>query len=200
MRSENPTREEFINILWEKGIMGRIAPEDDSRKQARQDLRKTVWPGDKNDPILYLHILYSAAAAKEAIQRSWSIITTGKGYADGIFNGSRNMLFSDNGAKVFPELKNSKKNGDVVILDELIARAKKEIENHGGVAPKKILSYDEQGEWQGISVTVDRFGGDGRVYLQLNNGKDMDAFLKANGPQGVMPELINPDNFHKPEE
>src|SRR3990167_10505766 len=87
IESRTLTRSQFIDILWDYGILGRIAPTDSIELQARVNENKTVWTGTRDDPQLYWRILYSTASALDTIQGQFSIIANSSSYIAGSFSG-----------------------------------------------------------------------------------------------------------------
>ena len=53
--------DDLVEVIWEQGILDRIAPIDAEEKRARKELRGDLWDGTRDDPELYLRIMYSAA-------------------------------------------------------------------------------------------------------------------------------------------
>lgn len=194
LSAEKIDRVELIDALWEYGIMGRIAPKDEAEKNARVALEKAVWEGDREDPKLYWRILYSAAAAKNAAEKNYSIMAGSHGYITGAFQGLYGILASPKAEDAFPEMKEGK-NSMIAVIDDFIARAKKELEKRGTKPPEKLLPIGAVGKWNGIEVTVENYTDDGLVWLRAEDLDDHTKLYRFTHGRGASPDEINPEDF-----
>lgn len=194
LNAEKIDRAELIDALWEYGIMGRIAPKDEIEKNARMQLEKAVWEGNREDPKLYWRILYSAAAAKNATEKNYSIMAGSHGYITGAFQGLYGVLASPKAEDTFPEMKEGK-NPMIAVIDGFMDRAKKELEKRGVKPPEKLPQIGAKGKWNGIEVTIGSYTDDGLVWLKTESEEDHMKLYKFTHGRGAPPDEINPDDF-----
>ncbi|MFA6588452.1 MAG: hypothetical protein WCT08_05280 [Patescibacteria group bacterium] len=203
INADSTDKDKLFEVLWEDGVLNRIVPADLEAKNARQQLGRTVWPGSREDPALYLRILYSCAFSEEALKRNYSIVADSRGLITGAFNGFNQALYSEKAFAFFPEYKTGK-NPSFEFLAYIADRAKAELKKIGVQPPDKIIPWDAEGVWQGIKVVVDRSTSDGRLAFRAKDPKDSlrlsEELRKTGHDYGVVPaEEINPDDFHLPD-
>ncbi|MBI2595484.1 hypothetical protein HYW46_01970 [Candidatus Daviesbacteria bacterium] len=191
---DEQTREDFIEILWNDGILNHIAPTDPAVIAARKSKGRPVWDQGRDDHRLYWKILYSAAAAKEACGRDWSMIAGSDSFVAGIFSPiyeafSRGLL-----QKFYP----NQTNPQIVILSDITERAKQELEKRNQNTAGHPLGYGLNCTWRGLELKVDRFTGDGKIYFQAKSLEDhVKLYELAKENDGfVLPWEINPEDFN----
>jgi hypothetical protein len=196
LEQEEPSKEELMDILWEHGVLNRIAPLDPDEKQARMKLGKTVWKEDREDPELYWRLLYSAHAVQENQKTGVTTIASGYEYTSGAFQGYHQAMFDEKkGNKIFTG--EDKKEGTKILIDELMKRARGELIKRGVTPHENMISLGVTGEWQGVPVTVDRFTHDGLVHFRADDAEGHAALYKHldEGKAGASPSRIDPDDF-----
>lgn len=194
LSAEKIDRAHLIDTLWEYGIMGRIAPKDETEKNARIALEKAVWEGDREDPKLYWRILYSAAAAKNAVEKNYSLAAGSHSYITGAFQELYGILASPKAKDAFPEMK-ERKNPTIIIIDEFMNRAKIELEKRGVKPPDKLLPIGAKGRWNGIEATIETYTDGGLVWLKGDSTEDHMKLYKFTHGRGASPDEINPKDF-----
>ena len=197
--------DKFIDVIWEKGILDRVAPKDEEEKRARQGVGSKVWEGERDDPELYWRIMYSAGHIREFSERQFTMHAAG--FADvGIYQGVVKLLYSEKHEKFRKKLYPDRKSNPVVIVsDEIIERAKKELETLGVESHKKLIPWGAVGKYEDIEVEVDRYMEDGLVSLRALNYEDHMklydlANLKRKHPGLVSPSELDPKDFKLPED
>lgn len=195
-QKENVSRKELIDIIWEYGILERISPKNENEKQARKSLKKTVWEGDRENPELYWRLLYSTAASLEAIKNKYSIVAPSYGYITGAFEGLNRALLPQHCQAIFPESeKNPNTNFHEIILNDIIEKAKSEIENKGKKPPKNLIPYGTEINWQGQKFNVERYTFDGKILLEADTPEKHNFLFDTGVADGIPPEKINHDQY-----
>lgn len=194
LNSDKIDRSALVDVLWKEGVLGRVAPEDREEKHARMQLEKAVWKGKRDDPELYWRILYSAGAAKNAVEKRYSITAGSHGYITGALQDIYKISSSPKAESVFPETKEGE-NLAIILIEELIDRAKKELEKRGVKPPKKLLPIGSKGKWNGIEVTIESYTDDGLVWLKTESEEDHMKLYKFTHGRGASPDEINPEDF-----
>jgi len=197
LNAKEADRNSLIDVLWNSGILDRIAPVNPEEKESRIKLGKKIWRGDRDDPELYWRILYAAAAAKEAIERGWSVVSGSGGYIIGFFQGANEVIFSERNKDFFPETNDKMLHANpyLILTESIIERARVELEKRGIKPHQKFPRYGARGKWKGVDVKIDRFSDDGLVWLK---GIDINAHNKLyelSKGGGILPSEINPDDF-----
>lgn len=195
--SEEQTREGFVNMLWEQGILDRISPIDQDEITSRKSKDRPVWDKGRESPELYWKILYSAAAAKEAIQRNWTLATNSDSYIVGIFPPIYQAMEKGVVNKLYPKNENESPNPLVTIIDEIITKAKSELEKREQNISGHPIKLNTHGKWHGIDVVVENFSGQGEIGFRANNLQDhMRLYDLARETMGAaQPWEIDPSNF-----
>lgn len=196
LEQSDPSKEELMDILWEHGVLDRIAPVDPDEKQAREKLGKTVWKGDREDPELYWQLLYSAAAVEDNVKKGRTITASGSGYVSGAFQGYHQAMFDEEkGAKIFTD--EERKAGTEILIKDLMDRAKKELTKRGITQHEKMIPLGGKGEWHEIPVTVNGYTEKGLIQLRADSMEGHAALYEYldESKVGVSPSQINPDDF-----
>lgn len=194
LNSDKIDRSALMDVLWEEGVLDRVAPEDREEKHARMQLEKAVWKGKRDDPELYWRILYSAAAVKNAIEKNYSIAAGSHSYVTGAFQDIYKIFSSPKAENAFPETKEGK-NPAIIVIEELMDRAKKELEKRGVKPPEKMLQIGSKGKWNGMEVTIENYTDDGLIWLKADSPEDHMKLYKFTHGRGAPPDEINPDDF-----
>ncbi len=191
-----PTRELFVDILLTNGILDHIAPTDLEEIAARKAEQRPVWDKSRDDPHLYWKILYSAAAAKEAVEKQWSVVADNGSYVRGIFPGIYEAINNGIFAKLYPEATKSKQPA-IFVLDDIIDKVKQELEMRNQSTVGHPIKCGLKGEWRGVKGTIDRYSGDGAILLYASSYDDhtrlYDKTKENRG--GIMPWEIDPSSF-----
>jgi hypothetical protein len=177
---DNAGREELNEILWNKGILDRIAPDDNHQdeKNARIKLNKAIWEGKRSDPELYRRIIYAIEESRHTLNTTHSF-SPGNGWLyplNSFFSRNLATIHPDFPAKqlikFFPEATKDYKVGYNKFLDDLIKRAKQELVNLGEPMPEKIISIGDEGIWKGNKVKVTDLSNKGLITIRGINTKD----------------------------
>src|SRR3990172_6966217 len=72
------SREELVDIVWEKGILDHVAPTNELERRAREQMKRDVY--DRESEELFWRVMYSAGNIREASKTNASIVF---GYAPG---------------------------------------------------------------------------------------------------------------------
>lgn len=196
LEQSEPSKEELMDILWEYGVLDRVAPVDPNEKQAREKLGKTVWKGDREDPELYWQLLYSAAAVEDNAKKGRTITASYSGYVSGAFQGFHQAMFNEEkGAKIFTA--DERKTGAEILTKDLMVRAKNELTKRGITQHEKMIPLEGKGEWHGIPVTISGYTEKGLISFQADNAAGHAALYEHldESKVGVSPSQINPDDF-----
>jgi len=70
LKRENVSLEEVIEVLFQKGILNRLAPLDRRAIALRREQRRPVYNEGRDDPALYEKLFYSVECAKESLEYS----------------------------------------------------------------------------------------------------------------------------------
>ncbi len=189
--SGGQSREELMDLVWEYGIMDRIAPEDVSERDARKELGSAVWEGDRDDPSLYWRIMYAAANSQEAIEKNYSVAASGRNFIVGALNGIKNVYMNERLSKFFPDYQNGKDGiPENFTLNYIIERSKQELEKRGVKPPEKLISLGAKGRWHGVEFTVDSYTDQGKIWPKVENREDHMRIFDEGGGEGIPPEEI----------
>lgn len=197
LNSEEQTRAGFLSLLWEQAILDHIAPLDQKEIAARKSKDRPVWDKGRESPELYWKILYSAAAAKEATQRNWTLAADSNSYIVGIFPPIYAAMEKRVIDKLYPKNGNESPNRIVTIIDDIITKAKSELEKRDQQTTGHPLKWESHGKWHGIDVIVERFSGSGEISFRAKNIEDhMKLYDMAPDTSGAaQPWEIDPSNF-----
>lgn len=198
VRSDNPTKEAFIDVLWNGAILDRIAPLDPEVAALRKSQSRAVFEGERGNHELYWRIMYAAAGCTENIRMGASLICAPDNYVDGIYRELHRVWMTNTLEVIYPDWQSR-------ILDvtgDIILRAKNEIKATGDSESLvgHPLRYGAEGEWQGMKVRVDGFASDGTVVFRAGNIEDrMRIYTESNNRGTVFPWTIDPRTFKLPD-
>ncbi len=192
--NDEATFDDLIGAIWEKGMLGRIAPEDPQEANARKDLGKTVWEGKKgrDDEDLYWSIIYCLRSQELSMKARDTIAAadyTGGGMS-AVYQFTRNnekqrQLFGD---KSFEDIFLS-------VGAAITEKAKGEITRLGGTPPTSFVELGAQGTVNGIDVIVERYTGEGKLSLKARNFEDHAALYEITP---ISASKLNPEEFKVP--
>lgn len=199
VRSDHPTKEEFIDVLWNSAILNRVAPIDPEVAALRKSEGRVVFEGGRGNPELYWRIMYAAAGCTENIVIGASLICGQNNYVVGVYPELHRVWKTNTLEAIYPDWQSR-------ILDvtgDIIMRAKSEIIKATGDSESLVghpLRYGAEGEWQGMKVRVDGFAGDGTVVFRAGNIEDqMRIYTESNNRGTVFPWTIDPRTFKLPD-
>lgn len=197
---EDSTLQDVVDVIWEKGILDRVAPIDEEVKQQRIDGGHETFEGTRNDVELYWRLLASMENMKESINCSVS-----GGYAAAIISGFSHIYDQKNIDRFFPDDSNRKKGKwqeDLLYyFDCFHEKAKSELEARGEKVPDALPQVGDKGVYHGINVVVKTYAGNGTIYLQgetLNDHRKLFDFSEdyGDGYGGISLKEVC-ENFHK---
>lgn len=190
-----PTRARFIDILWTNGILDHIAPENPEEIAKRKSRKRPVWEKGRENPHLYWRILYSIASAREVLEKQLSIGVSKDSYVGGVFTGISEAEANGLLSKIYPE---KGKNRWTFVLDDLIEKAKKELEGKDQNITGHPIPSGIKGEWRGVAVTTRKYSDDGRIVLEGNSLKDHELLSQLLGKTwgAAEPWEVDPNGFH----
>lgn len=194
---DKQTREDFIEILWSNAILDHIAPTDPAVIEARKAKKRPVWDSGREDPRLYWRILYSAAAAKEAVERNWSVVAGSDNFVVGIFSSIYSIYSKGLVQKLYPDAVPNI-NPQLLVLNDILERAKQELVKRNQNTEGHPLKYESKGTWRRLGLKVDRFTGSGEIYFQTKSIEDHTKLLyelAAENQGRVLPWEIETVNF-----
>lgn len=167
---EHSTLDQLLDVIWNDGILGRIAPTDPQEKAARVALQKDVWQGSRDDEELYWRILYSAGYVTEPEVLRHSTFPTG--YASGAVGRGRMavLMSKDRGAHVIP--KEHQDDPLLFLAGKIMDRAREEIRKRGGAPHDTLIPWNAKATWNGMKVQVTRYTSDGLLYLKGESYQD----------------------------
>ncbi len=195
--ASDKTRDGFVDVLWKYGILDRIAPNNQEEITARIEGSRPVFENSRDDPQLYWRILYSAQAARQAIENGWSIVVNSNSYVIGAISGINQGIRNGTLAKLYSMPADDTVDPLIPAIDDIVNRAKRELESRGQETTGHPLSPGAKGKWHDISVTVDRFTGQGGIWFEAQTYKDHTMLVGATieNRGAVMPWEVDTRNF-----
>lgn len=145
------TREDFLDVIWNHGILNRIAPTDPEERTAREELRSDLWKGTREDQELYLRLMYSAGSQEEAIRRNLS--AAGGGLTGGV-SWALGALMRRSDRTLWDRFMGNDPNG-LILIASVKERAAKELRARGGVPHEPIIPWGAEGNYKGIPVVIE---------------------------------------------
>jgi hypothetical protein len=189
----------LLAALWEEGVLGRIAPLDASEREARAMLRKTVWPGTRENVELYRRIKYATMFSQEAIRQRFSVVAGNHSYIVGAFNGLQLAMYAEQWPRLFPEKGSERTDPTGTLLVDLQRRAQDELRQRGDAHADTSIAWEAAGTWHGIPVTAHPTE-DGRLVLRAQNSDHHVQLAKAmDWDVAVSPGDVDPDAFRETE-
>lgn len=197
--SDRPTREAFIDVLWNSAILDRVAPIDPEVAALRKSQGKVVFEGGRGDTKLYWRIMYAAAGCTENIGMGVSLICGPDNYVAAVYPVLHRFWKTNALESIYPDWQSRIPD----VTSDIISRAKSEIIKATGDSESLAghpLRYGAEGEWQGMKVRVDGFAGDGTVVFQTASMEDhMRIYAESNNGGTVLPWTIDPKMFKLPD-
>lgn len=186
--SEHIDLDTLVDVMWEKGILERISPINESEKQARVALGRPVWEGGRNDPELYWKLMYAAGYTLEAMKRSYSGLDQYVGPA------TTNVMRAAYQARNTEVINDPNKL--VEIVERILVKAKQKISELGDTPHEKPIPWGAKGTYKGLEVTVDMYSSDGTVTLKpVDFGQYMAHQREIGNIFNVDPRSLNPADF-----
>ena len=175
--------EELVKIIWEDGILARLAPTDEAAREYRRKKEYDLW--DRDDPAFYWRLLYSARYSFEADKRCFTSVgwSTYVGFSVAVAYSLRRIALDYQYFKT---------------LEAIERRAEKELSQRFGLVPHHIpwgAVGSVEVEGVPVSVTVVSYTPDGAIGL---NAFDFDGHkaLYSIMPLGrIEPSELDPANF-----
>ena len=196
VHNEQATFEELLDVIWNEGILGRIAPVNSEEKNARIQLKKSVWEGSRDDVELYWRILYSAGYITEPAIMHHSVLP--HGYAIDALSRARiaALMNAEQTKHFFP--KENQKDPFVFLAGKIMDRAREEISTRGGEPHEKLIPWGSKGVWKGVSAEVERYTGDGLLWLKGKTTQDHLKIGELTDFKGaISPMDTNPSDWKK---
>jgi hypothetical protein len=187
--------DDLIEVIWNKGILDRLVPEDKDEFCARLDDEREVFDSRDNTE-LYWRITYSVLYAKRAINLQWS--TCGGGASVALVRGFVVACYKQRIQDFCPGY--THKNhlaGFNFLAGKIIKRAEDKLRELGAKPHEKHIEVGARGMFEGIAVYVDEYMDNGLLYLRPEKYEDiMLLYDKAGRDIGVSPGKLNPADFH----
>lgn len=160
LASQKVDFEALIEVVWRYGILDRIAPEDSEILLARLTLGNLVFSGGRNDPELYIRIVYSCGQIAEAVKNNQEICG---GYCLAAYR-----------AGFFLVMRRKDFEQEVIfrILDRVKEKANLELKKLG-LGPLSSFAIGTMGFFNGIQVVITKILSDGRVVLKAYDDNDL---------------------------
>lgn len=194
---------QFFEVLWSDGVMGRLVPDDPEEMAAREELDKPVWAKGKEDPELYWRTMYAAEKVRNAMKHGYSVVADSSNCIYPAFNALLHRVYGDSQGKLrklFPGLATQDEgNPSAWLLDKLEERSRQELRRLGAEADRPILPVGAVGAFHGFRVSVDAYADDGRLWLKGETKKDHMGIYQWMKDGGVSPAEVDPEDFHLPE-
>ena len=191
------TLSDLAQIIFEKGVLDRIAPLDEQVMAARKDLGKSVWEKGRNDPELYLRLIYSVEGVKQAIKGNLSIF--GGCLLGGVLPACFKVAYSERAKDSFA---GSKKSGEekidpfLIMIDEIRKIAEKELVKNNGKVPEKLVPLGTKAEFHGIPGRTSKYyTDDGRISFEAGTYEGHCALYEFLDHGAISPSAITPENF-----
>ncbi len=185
-KEKEPSMKKIIEVAIDYGVLNRIAPQDDRIRKAREKKGRTLWEKDRNDPNLYLRLIYELESIKYAIKNSYSVCSH---FTIGLTIAFNNALHPDHYAKFFSEKELME------VVEEFFNKAKRALEKRMeklGVTPPNILKIGDSATITGINIVVKEFSVDGRIIPEINNLEEHMKIGKiSNYTSAIDPSLIH---------
>ncbi len=200
VRSDQPTKEAFIDVLWKCAILDRIAPIDPKVAALRKSGGRVVFEGGRGNPQLYWKIMYAAAGCTENIGMGVTLICSPDNYVAAVYPELYRLSETNTLEAIYPDWQSR----ILDVTDDIILRAKREIIKATGDSESLLaghpLRYGAEGDWQGMKVKVDGFASDGTVVFQAANIEDhMRIYTESKNGGTVLPWTIDPGKFKLPD-
>lgn len=195
VRSDRPTRETFIDVLWNSAILDRIAPIDPEVAVLRKSEERAVFDGGRGNPELYWRIMYAAAGCIENIRMNTTLICAPDNYVAAIYPELYRLSDTNALRGMYPDLQRRA----VDVTGDIILLAKTEIIKATGYSESLAghpLRYGAEGEWRGMNVRVDGFTSEGTVVFRTANIEDRARiYIESNNGGTVFPWTVDPRMF-----
>lgn len=199
VRSDHPTIEAFINVLWNSAILDRIAPIDPEVAVLRKSEGRAVFEGGRGNPELYWRIMYAAAGCIENIAIGATLICSPDNYVAAVYPELHRLSEANTLGAIYPD----RQSRILDVTSDIILRAKSEIIKATGDSESVIghpLRFGTEGDWQGMKVSVDGFASDGTVVFRAGNIEDHKRiYTESNNCGTVFPWTIDPRTFKLPD-
>jgi len=198
VRSDHPTRESFIDLLWDGAILDRIAPIDPKVAVLRKSEGRAVFEGGRENPQLYWRIMYAAAGCIGNIAMDATMICAPDNYVAAVYPALHRLSEDNIFGAIYPDPQSRM----LDVTDDIILRAKSEIIKATG-DPESLVGHPlgcgAEGVWHGMEVRVNGFAGDGTVAFQAANRNDHERIYTESRNRGtVFPWTIDPKAFKLP--
>jgi hypothetical protein len=185
--------ESLADILWTHGILDRIMPQDPQVRGARKTLRKTLFQ-EEDLSQLYRRIFYSAHATRYAFEQGHSCGPSSS-YVEGAVLGIQHLMRHQAYAKMYRE---KGRLPQVQAMDLIMERANSEYAKVCGSEKElRTLRVGQKGTINGIRVCIERFCGDGSLWLKAEKTEEIapliDLMEENEGLTGFPSELFIPD-------
>ena len=195
--------DDFFEILWTDGVIGRLVPDDRGEETAaRVALGKAVWLPGKDDPELYRRILYANEKIKTGIERHYTIAGGSQNFVAPAQTGlARTFYEQEKMHKLFPSHGiNEAVNPTLWLLDKLAERSRQELRRLHADADRPLIPLGATGIFHGFQVTVEAYSDDGGIWFKGKTGEDHMGLYQWLKDGGVSPSEVDPKDFHLPEE
>jgi len=194
--------DDILEIAWQDAVLGRIAPLSPAEKQARQALRKEVWEGTRNDPELYVRMLFALEGIKHAIEKRWTLAGTGF-VAQGVHDPYYRMMRPEYGEQYLSREDDSYDELQQHCLSFVEKKIRKELKRLKADDKIKVPEIGSIGEVDGMKVKIERYSDKGVVEVggfgELKTIEERRAFFALqDAVGGINPERIDPNKFELP--
>lgn len=178
---------EVMDIVWQIGILDRLAPVDEQVIAERKKEGRRVWEKGRQDPEFYYRIIYNVQNLRYAIEHNYSLMT---GWLVGIikviglvtiYNTNQKLFVNNNYHEVITE-----------ILDDVIARSQEELQQFD-IILDCVYKVGDIGTIWGHLVTISSITVDGCIALQAT---DMAAHMHI-GELTNYSGVVSPMVFHQ---
>jgi len=193
--NSNSKTDDLIEVIWNKGILDRLVPENKDELCARlKDVREAF--DSRENTELYWRIIYSILYAEMAMKLQWS--TLGGSASVAFVRGFIMACYKQRVQDFCPDYNCENQLGGFNFLaDKIIKKAEDKLRELGAKPHEKHIKVGARGMFEGIAVRVERYMDNGLLYLVPEKREDiLLLFDKVGHDIGVSPSRLNPADFH----
>lgn len=177
--------EEIVKIIWEDGILARLAPTDEVAREYRRKKEYDLW--DRGDPVFYWRLLYSARYSVEADKRCFTSV----GWSTYVGFSAITACALGRISWGRPYFK---------VLNAIERRAEQELSQRFSLVPHHIpwgAVGSVEVEGVPVPVTVSSYTPDGAIGLDASDYEGHKALFSIMPSGRIEPYKLDPDNFKK---
>ena len=182
--------DDIIEIAFQKGIVDRLAPEDEEVKRLRLVQHRRVWQGTREENDLYARLYYAVEGSRESVADTMDHSWTNAAWLAYNKTMSRESLRE----RLFGTVADA--NDSVAqFLEVLKKRIEEEYKDKGGKLLFEVMPAGKKAAFRGIAVTIDGYNPDGTLRVTADDEDDHRALYAFNKGKGLTPEMFLSKDF-----